>query len=78
MTGWIDINEASEIVVKYPRWLLDRCVPADWNPSFPVNKKWFFYENTDWIKKDGKTFFNLESIQTMRKEVLDLRKKLLF
>jgi hypothetical protein len=75
---WIDINEASEIVVKYPRWLLDRCVPADWAPAFPVNRAWFFYENTDWIKIDGKTLFNRESIQAMRKEILALRKRKLF
>ena len=77
-TNWIDISEAEIIAVKPAEWLIDRCVPADWTPSFPANKHWFFYENTDWIKKDGKTFFNKKSIESMRKEILTLRKKLLF
>jgi hypothetical protein len=77
-TNWIDISEASAILVKPANWLIDRCVPADWKTSFPVNKAWYFYENTDWTKKNGQLFFNRKSIEALRKEILTLRKKLLF
>jgi hypothetical protein len=78
MTDWIDIKEAEILIIQTEEWLLNRCMPANFTSSFPINKHWFFYENTDWIKKDGKTLFNRESIQAMRKEILALRKRKLF
>jgi hypothetical protein len=53
-------------------------VPADWDPSPPVNKSWFFYEKSDWKVSDAKLFFNRDSMVRMRAEITALHKNHLF
>jgi hypothetical protein len=77
-TNWIDITEAQAILFRSAEWIENRMLPADFTPEFPINRSWFFFENTDWIEKDGQFYFNRDKIQSMRKEVLELTKKTYF
>jgi hypothetical protein len=78
MTSWISISEAELILNRPFEWIEHRMVPADWDPSPPVNKSWFFYEKSDWKVSDAKLFFNRDSMVRMRAEITALHKKHLF
>lgn len=75
---WIDITEAQAILFRSAEWIENRMLPADFTPEFPINRGWFFFENTDWIEKDGKIFYNRDKINGMRKEILQLSKNMYF